>query len=938
VQSQRTRTLKHIPQASRGLWAQALTRCLAAVAVYNTVEAWTALEMLPKATLGPPPRGGRQHARAAAAHTTDRLNRWLEGDRVSLWDEVVAIPSAPGSKPCTEASRLRRADALAREGFDRKACAALLSTGVCPENAATARLLRQLHPLAPEPQCLPNESLPMAAVITNDVVSKVLRSFPLDSAPGPSGLRVQHFLESLTPAHGAAVLEQLTAVVQLLARGDAPKEVAPSLAGAGLLALPKAKGGVRPIAIGEVLRRVTGKSLCAAVKDEAQAFFHPSQVGVACPGGVDAAVHTARAWFRRARSDNCKALVKLDFANAFNCVSRKHALDQTVAHFPGLARWTHWCYRHPSRLTFGSYVLSSESGVQQGDPLGPLLFSAAIQPLVERLRELEVEGKKLDLSTFYLDDGFLAGDVQVVAAALALVESEGAVLGLELKMGKCELVLPAGSSSSRIEDLFPSALLTDPDTGKNRVLTDGFELLGAAVGGDAFCEEYASEKAAKAKVLLEQLPKLEDPQVALRLLRLCGGHCKLVHSMRVTPPQQQLDALRGFDQDVRDSFCAITGLLPDDASWDQACRSFHHAGLGLRKTALHAPAAYVASVTSSRDLGHALDSSYTLNSGDASSDWCLALAAVNALLPGDKQLSPATASKARQKEISFAIDEAKHKASFSAACMVDRATLLSECEPGARAFWQATPAKALGLAVDPAEFKCELRARLCMPETTADRWCPLCDAVADVQGHHARMCSAGGDRVLRHNSLRNFIFRFAARAGLHPELEKPGLLVPARPDDVDAALRRPADIYLPSWVNGSPIALDFAVTAPQRQETLADAARNPLAAAVAYSNHKRAYLDTEAACQASGVGFQPMVVETTGAWSPEASKVLWLLAKAEATRSGRETETVLNELLQGAAVCVRRANARAELKRADDDETAAWTSAESTMALVAEAA
>ena len=526
----------------------------------------------------------------------------------------------------------------------------------------------------------------------------------------------------------------------------------------------------------------------------------------------------------------------------------------------------------------------------------------------------------------------------MVAAALALVESEGATLGLELNLGKCELVLPAGSSSSQLEDLFPSAILTDPDTGVSRVLTDGFELLGAAVGSNAFCEAYASEKAAKAKVLLEHLPKLEDPKVALRLLRLCGGYCKLVHSMRMTPPQQQLGALQGFDQDVRDSFCAITGLLPNDPSWDQACQSFHHAGLGLRKTALHAPEAYVASVVSSCLLGYALDRHYTLNTDDVSSNWCLALAAVNTLLPGDKQLTTSAASTARQKETSFAIDEARHKASFDAACMVDQATLLSECEPGAQAFWQAAPATALGLAVDPAEFKCELRARLCMPETTADRWCPLCDAVADVQGHHARMCNAGGDRVLRHNSLRNFIFRFAARAGLHPELEKPGLLVPARPGNADAALRRPADVYLPCWVNGSPIALDFAVTAPQRQGILADAAKNLLAAAIAYSNHKRAYLDTEAACQAVGVVFQPMVVETTGAWSPEASKVLWMLAKAEATRSGRKTETAFNELLQGASVCVRRANARAELKRVGDEETAAWTAADSTAALVAEAA
>ncbi|CAE8716887.1 unnamed protein product, partial [Polarella glacialis] len=231
VQSQHARTLKHVPKAARGLWAQALVRCLATVAVYNTIEAWTELEMLPKLTLMPPPRGGRQHVRAAASFTADRLSRWLEGDRQGLWEDVLATPTSPGQKGSSDASRLRRADALAREGFDRKACAALVSGGVCAETAATTRLLRLLHPLSPVPTCPPLDSLPLAAVIGQEVVSKVLHSFPQDSAPGPSSLRVQHLLEGLTPAHRAAVLEQLTAVVQLLVRGEAPEAVAPTLAG-----------------------------------------------------------------------------------------------------------------------------------------------------------------------------------------------------------------------------------------------------------------------------------------------------------------------------------------------------------------------------------------------------------------------------------------------------------------------------------------------------------------------------------------------------------------------------------------------------------------------------------------------------------------------------------------------------------------------------------
>ena len=84
----------------------------------------------------------------------------------------------------------------------------------------------------------------------------------------------------------------------------------------------------------------------------------------------------------------------------------------------------------------GDRLLASATGVQQGDPIGPLLFSCAIHPLVRRLargfREAPASGGH-GLTLFYLDDGILCGDVGVVAEALKAVQIEGRRLGLELK-------------------------------------------------------------------------------------------------------------------------------------------------------------------------------------------------------------------------------------------------------------------------------------------------------------------------------------------------------------------------------------------------------------------------------------------------------------------------------------------------------------------------
>ena len=58
-----------------------------------------------------------------------------------------------------------------------------------------------------------------------------------------------------------------------------------------------------------------------------------------------------------------------------------------------------------------------------------------------------------------------------------------------------------------------------------------------------------------------------------------------------------------------------------------------------------------------------------------------------------------------------------------------------------------------------------------------------------------------------------------------------------------------------------------------------------------------------------------MALETSGAWAPEATKVLKKVVVAAAATTGRPEGQLWQELLQGCAVCVRRANARAALRR-----------------------
>jgi len=270
----------------------------------------------------------------------------------------------------------------------------------------------------------------------------------------------------------------------------------------------------------------------------------------------------------------------------------------------------------------------------------------------------------------------------------------------------------------------------------------------------------------------------------------------------------------------------------------------------------------------------------------------------------------------RQQHLSQALERLAHEAHLEALNRADRADLESEMLLGASSFLEAVPCKATRQAWEPAEFVTELRRRLLVPVYKEETWCPVCDEVLDTKGRHATKCAGAGDRTSRHHAARNEVSRFAAEAGQNPELEKAGLLPPG-PDDHGSNRRRPADVYLPSWSNGGPAALDLAITSPQRQDILSQAATRPGAAAEAYEMYKRSYKDTAADCLSQGISFIPMVAEPSGGWGPSAACTLKALSRAAAARShsGAEPSAILAEHLQCLCAAIRRATARAVLRR-----------------------
>ena len=73
-----------------------------------------------------------------------------------------------------------------------------------------------------------------------------------------------------------------------------------------------------------------------------------------------------------------------------------------------------------------------------------------------------------------------------------------------------------------------------------------------------------------------------------------------------------------------------------------------------------------------------------------------------------------------------------------------------------------------------------------------------------------------------------------------------------------------------------------------------------------------------------GFAFIPMVAETSDGWGPSASCVFKAFAKSIDTRSDGDAAHILQEKLQVLCTAIRRANARAVLRRAPEASSGSW--------------
>ena len=191
-----------------------------------------------------------------------------------------------------------------------------------------------------------------------------------------------------------------------------------------LIALDK-QPGVRPIGIGETLRRLLGKAVADLTGDDLAYAFGSEQLagGVSC--GIEGSIHGLRELFEK-KSSNGFGLLLLDAKNAFNSINKSSALLNARTLWSRASTFLYNSYQESSKLVLSNtdVFIRSEEGTTQGDPLSMLFYGVALLPLIQKLHN-PTKHKQ----SFYADDAAACAKSDDLKQWLQQVVDEGPKYG-----------------------------------------------------------------------------------------------------------------------------------------------------------------------------------------------------------------------------------------------------------------------------------------------------------------------------------------------------------------------------------------------------------------------------------------------------------------------------------------------------------------------------
>ena len=267
---------------------------------------------------------------------------------------------------------------------------------------------------------------------------------------GPSGMDAEIYRRILCSKNfsieGKLLREEVAALTRNLLKSSYHPSLMESYTSCRLIPLGK-NPGIRPIGVGEVLRRIIGKTISAFLK-EIKLAAGPLQVCASHSAGAEAAIHAMAQIFY---DDGTDGILLVDASNAFNQMNRAVAMHNIQITCPGMSMYIINTYRGPSRLFIcGGEEILSQEGTTQGDPLAMPWYAINTFTMIQSLRARIPEVKQVWLA----DDSAGGSPIELLYNWYKNLSQQGKKFGYLVNGSKSWLIVKTQDLADEAELVF----------------------------------------------------------------------------------------------------------------------------------------------------------------------------------------------------------------------------------------------------------------------------------------------------------------------------------------------------------------------------------------------------------------------------------------------------------------------------------------------------
>ena len=422
----------------------------------------------------------------------------------------------------------------------------------------------------------------------------------IDGSGGPTNIDAEIWRHMLCSKFHEKQSRSLATAISDLTKIMCTEELDPKilqeLLASRLIPLDK-NPGVRPIGVGEVLRRIIAKSVTSFLKSDIKLAAGSLQTCSGTEAGIEAAIHAVREIYEE---DESECVLLIDADNAFNSLNRKVALHNVKVLCPSFHRFLSNVYQQPSKLfligtdqTSPDFILSEE-GVTQGDPAAMAYYSIATWPLINKVSESQKHAQVPGKQAWFADDATAVGPLERVKEMWDVICTDGPKLGYNPKASKTVLIVKGEDNLSKARSLFGDTGIT--------ITTEGERHLGAAVGSEDFKISYVSNKVKKWVNDVTELSDIakEEPQLAYSAFTKGLAH-RWSYLQRTVADIDYL--FEPLEQAIRNSLIpAIVGREVSDIERDMLALPLRHGGMGIQNPVIISQREYEASKSITEEL------------------------------------------------------------------------------------------------------------------------------------------------------------------------------------------------------------------------------------------------------------------------------------------------------------------------------------------------